>query len=102
MTTTTELAKITPQQWRGARPTSWETAWNEALEEARPHLPDQVRRHLEEAALGRAIGAYDYGYAVGIGELPLVDMGSPEVVLESIGTAIERLSAAVAALRARM
>jgi hypothetical protein len=73
------------------------------MEEVIMDCPPSVCDRLVGAANGRAIGAYDYGVAWGIGQFPEAETDAPtEVILAAIDAAMTRLSALTAVLNERI
>src|ERR1017187_1737065 len=93
-----------PAQWtRGGSPPPPEVEWNEAIEAAKPILPGDIYGRLVDASAGRAIGAYDFGVAWGIGQIPDVDTDAPtEVIFAGVQAAMERLTELTAILNERI
>jgi hypothetical protein len=105
MATTRTAAVEIPRQWAGsgAPASRREAEWDATMEEVIMDLLPSVCDRLVEAANGRAIGAYDYGVAWGIGQLPEADTDAPtEVIFAAVQAAMERFTALTAVLNERI
>jgi hypothetical protein len=82
-----------PAQWtRDGAPSHRETAWKEALDAVEPFLAPELVGSLEDAAAGRAIGAYDFGVEWGLGHFPETETDTPGyVTLNGIRAALRRI-----------
>jgi hypothetical protein len=101
--TKTPAVAIVPRQWGNRAATAQEAEWDAAMEEVDALLPAKLWGRLVEAANGRAIGAYDFGVAWGIGQIPGVDTDAPsDVIFAALQAAMERLTALTAVLNERI
>jgi hypothetical protein len=103
MPATKTAAVAIPRQWGSPTPSTREAEWDATMEEVWPLLPPELAGRLVEAANGRTIGAYDFGVAWGIGQLPQVGTDAPsEVIFAAVQAAMERMAALTAVLNERI